>query len=147
MRPVRSTLPAPRRTLDRRIVGTPAEVAVKVAILRDSDRLVYMSTPRQLPDDDRRVWVHVRFLDRSQPAATVTRQRRRRWPVAAAATGGVAVAGVGVYALVHLVNAVIALLPVIVGGLLLLALVAVIANAASGRGGRTFSGTFTGRMD
>lgn len=130
MRQIRSHAPASRRTLARSVVGTEAEVGRIVAAIRDSDRLVHMTAPQETPDG--RVWVNVRFLDRPQPAPAPRRQRRR-WPAVAAAGTGVTVLGVAAYALVQLVDAVIALLPVIAGGLLLLALVAVIAGGGSSR--------------
>ncbi|MFG2059653.1 hypothetical protein ACGFI9_37145 [Micromonospora sp. NPDC048930] len=124
MRQTRPHLPAPRRTLERRVTGTPEHVAATVRRLRSSGRLLAMTEPRQATDG--RIWVDVRFLEGTRTAAPA---RRRRWPIAAAAAGGVAVAGVGVYALVQLVNAAIRALPYIGGGLLLLALAALLSPA------------------
>jgi hypothetical protein len=91
-------------TIDRRIIGTPAEVAAAVATLRHSGRLITMTTPRQMPGDDPRVFVHVRILA-PRPgrhgvhtrAAQPRTWRRRRWPlaVAGASTAVTVVAGSG----------------------------------------------------
>lgn len=131
-------LPAPRRTLDRRIVGTPDHVRNTIQLAQASGRLVHVSPWQDTPEG---VQVTVRLLERAEPVP-VSARRRRRWPVVAAGGVGVTVLGVGAYALIQLVNAVIAAFPYIVGGLLLLALVALLAGGRS----RTFSGTFTGRM-
>ena len=130
-------LPAPRRTLDRRIVGTPEHVRDTIRLIQSSGRLVHASPWNETPEG---VQCTVRILDR---APTPAPARRRRWPVVAAGSVGLTVLGVAGYALVQLVNAVIAAFPFIVGGLLLLALVSLLAGSRS----RTFSGTFTGRMD
>jgi hypothetical protein len=111
-------------TVDRRIIGTPAEVAATVAAVRDSGRLVAMSVPRQMPGADPRVWVHVRFIDRPRTARTAHARPARRWPtvtaVAVPATTAVVVAG---YLAVQLVRALIALLPTLAGGLVVLAVI------------------------
>lgn len=140
MRPTRSQLLVPRQTFDRRVVGTPEHVRDTIRLLKASRRLVHVSPWTEHPEGYQ---VTVRLLDRPpQPAAP---QRRRRWPlIAAGCATGVTVLGVAAYAVIQLVNAVIENIAVIGGALLLLALVAVLAR---GRGSRTFSGTFTGRLD
>lgn len=112
----------------RRVVGTPSEVAATVATLRDSNRLVGMSMPAQMPGGDPRVWVTVRFIDRPRAArAAVPARTGRRWPVVTAvavpATAAVVVAG---YLAVQLVTALIALLPLLAGGLFVLAVIALL---------------------
>lgn len=129
-------LPAPRRTIDRRIVGTPDHVRDTIRLVQASGRLVHVSPWQETREG---VQVTVRILDRAQTPTPA----RRRWPIVAAGSVGVTVLGVAGYALVQLVNAVIAAFPFIAGGLLLLALVALLKSGRS----RTFSGTFTGRMD
>lgn len=142
MRPTQSRLPATRRTLDRRIVGTPEYVRNSIQRLQADRRLVHASPWREGPEG---VTVTVRILEPVAPApAPQIAVRPRRWPVAAAGTAGATVLGVGAYALIQLVNAVVAALPVIGGGLLLLALVALLTRA---RSSRTFTFTGTGRMD
>ncbi|MEV6810716.1 hypothetical protein [Micromonospora sp. NPDC051296] len=119
-----------RRTavVARRIVGTPAEVAATVALVRDSGRLLSMTTPEQLPDGDR-VTVTVRFLDTPTPAAPVVRRLRRGHIIAAATVPAVAaVAGVG-YAAVQLTNAVRSAAPLIAGVVLVLVLLAVLLRS------------------
>lgn len=132
-------LPAQRRTVDRRVVGSPEYVRSTIQLIQRSGRLVHVSPWQESPEG---VQVTVRFLERQEQAAAPTSQRR--WPAVATVAGvGVTVLGVGAYALIRLVDAVIAALPVIGGALLVLALVAAFAGGRS----RTFSGTFTGRMD
>ena len=132
-------LPAPRRTIDRRIVGTPEHVRNTIQLATASGRLVHVSPWQETPEG---VQVTVRLIER--PPTPVVRRTRRVRPAAIAAAGvGTTALGVGAYALIQLVNAVIAALPVIGGGLLLLALAALFKG---GGRSRTFSGTFTGRM-
>ena len=132
-------LPAPRRTIDRRIVGTPEHVRNTIRLATASGRLVHVSPWQETPEG---VQVTVRLIER--PPTPVARRTRRVRPAAIAAAGvGTTALGVGAYALIQLVNAVIAALPVIGGGLLLLALAALFKG---GGRSRTFSGTFTGRM-
>ncbi|PZF88577.1 hypothetical protein [Micromonospora deserti] len=116
----------------RRIVGTPAEVAATVALVRDSGRLVSMTTPRQIPGDSR-VTVTVRFLDDGRPAPAPVRRLRRGRVIAAAAVptlGAVAVAGY--LAAVQLVHAVRAAFPLVAGVVLVLVVIAVLVRR-SGR--------------
>lgn len=122
----------------RRISGTPAEVAAAVALLRQSGRLVAMTVPRQYPGDLRRVWVDVHMhAPATRPAVTTYPHRRRlvrrrRWLVAAGAAAAAVVVVVGVVWLaVTVVAAVVAVLPVIVGALVVLGL----AWLALGRAG------------
>ena len=112
----------------RRVVGTPGEVAATVATLRDSNRLVSMTMPAQMPGTDPRVWVTVRFIDRPRAARTPTPTRTvPLWPVVTAiavpATGAVVVAG---WLAFQLVSALIALLPLLAGGLVLAAVLALL---------------------
>ncbi|WP_090795375.1 hypothetical protein [Asanoa ishikariensis] len=124
------TDPRPRVTpftIDRRISGTPTEVAAAVATLRTSGRLITMTMPRQVPDDATRVWVHVRILSprprKAVHAATrPMRVVRRRWPVAAGMTAAGTAATAAVWALVKFVAALAAVWPAVVGVLVLLSL-------------------------
>ena len=112
----------------RRIVGTPAEVAATVALVRDSGRLLSMTNPEQLPGGDR-VTVTVRFLDTPTQAPPVVRRLRRGHVIAAATIPGVAaVAGVG-YAAVQLTNAVRSAAPLIAGVVLVLVVLAVLLRS------------------
>ncbi|MFI7490781.1 hypothetical protein ACIBXA_20605 [Micromonospora echinaurantiaca] len=118
----------------RRVVGTPAEVAATVALVRDSGRLVAMTAPRQIPGDSR-VTVTVRFLDNGRPAPAPVRRLRRGHVVAAVAVavptlGAVAVAGY--LAAVQLVQAVRAAFPLILGGVVVLVVIAALLRR-SGR--------------
>ncbi|WFE45694.1 hypothetical protein [Verrucosispora sp. WMMD1129] len=115
--------------LARRVVGTPAEVAATVALVRDSGRLLSMTAPEQLPGSDR-VTVTVRFLDTPTAAPPVVRRLRRGHVIAAAATvpGIAAVAGVG-YAAVQITNAVRAAAPLIAGVVLVLVVLAVLLRS------------------
>ncbi|MEH0841901.1 hypothetical protein V6U81_05825 [Micromonospora sp. CPCC 205711] len=116
----------------RRIVGTPAEVAATVALVRDSGRLVAMTAPRQLPGDSR-VTVTVRFLDTGRPAPAPIRRLRRGRVVAAVAVPTVgAVAVAGYLAAVQLVQAVRAAFPLIAGVVLVLVVI-VLLRRRSGR--------------
>ncbi|MGN9803441.1 hypothetical protein [Micromonospora sp. L32] len=104
----------------RRIVGTPAEVAATVALVRDSGRLVSMTAPRQVPGDSR-VTVTVRFLNTGRPAPAPVRRLRPGHVIAAVTVptlGAVAVAGY--LAAVHLAQAVRAAFPLIAGVVLVL---------------------------
>ena len=65
-------------TVERRIVGTPAEVTSTVARVRRSGRLVAMTTPRWMPAGDARVWVNVRFLAAPTDSARQSAADRRR---------------------------------------------------------------------
>ncbi|GAA1879183.1 hypothetical protein [Asanoa iriomotensis] len=125
------TDPRPRvtpYTIDRRISGTPAEVAATVATLRTSARLIAMSLPRQVADDPARVWVRVRILaprPRTAVHATprpVRRVVRRRWPVAVGVTAAGAAATGAVWAVVTFLAALAAHWPAVVGVLVLLSL-------------------------
>ncbi|MFI7217887.1 hypothetical protein [Micromonospora maritima] len=127
-RMMRPAHPVPGPIVARRVVGTPGEVAAVVATLRDSNRLVGMSLPAQMPHGDGRVWVTVRFIDRPRAARTAAPARTvRRWPVVTAVavpvTAAVVVAG---YLAVQLVTALIALLPLLAGGAFVLAVLALL---------------------
>ncbi|MFI2666605.1 hypothetical protein [Micromonospora carbonacea] len=112
--------------LVRRVVGTPAEVAATVALVRDSGRLLSMTRPQQLPDGHR-VTVTIRFLN---PRPIRAHRSRRGLAIAVPAVGVVAVTG---YLAVQLVRAVIAVLPLIAGGVLVLTVIAVLLRRSSGR--------------
>lgn len=124
MRQIRSRaplpVPAPRHHLDRRIIGTPDEVAAQVALARRSRRLVAMTEPRETTDG-RGVWVTVRVLDRPAP---VPARRRLRWQIAVpvAATTAAVLTGLG-WAVVQLVTAIVAALPWLLGALAVAGLV------------------------
>ncbi|WP_328851201.1 hypothetical protein OG994_25505 [Micromonospora globbae] len=116
----------------RRIVGTPAEVAATVALVRDSGRLLSMTTPQQIPGTTNRVTVTVRFLDNRRPAPAPVRRLRRGPVVAAVAVPAVgAVVAVG-YLAAQLVQAVRAAFPLILGGVLVLVVIALLLRS-SGR--------------
>ncbi|MFE9204694.1 hypothetical protein [Micromonospora sp. NPDC007230] len=111
--------------LTRRIVGTPAEVAATVAVLRDSGRLTFMDRPQQHPDGNR-VTVTVRFLDSPRPAPAPVRRLRRGRVIAAATIPTVGVlAGVG-YLAVQVTHAVQTALPLIAGVVLVLVVLALL---------------------
>ncbi|MEU7652484.1 hypothetical protein AB0C41_10760 [Micromonospora taraxaci] len=117
--------------VSRRIVGTPAEVAATVALVRDSNRLLSMSEPRQIPGDSR-VTVTVRFLDTTRPApAPARRANRGRVAVAIAVPAVGAIAAVG-YLAAHLVQTIRAAFPAIAGGVLVLIVIALLLRR-SGR--------------
>ena len=112
--------------LTRKVVGTPAEVAATVALVRDSGRLLAMTRPQQVPGDSSRVWVAVRFLDRLQPAPVPAR-RARRWPlVLAIAVPMLTVAALVGYLVTQLVQTAMASGPLILGALAALALAVLI---------------------
>jgi hypothetical protein len=115
-------------TTERRVVGTPAEVAATVDLVRRSGRLVAMTTPRPTSDGNGSVvWVNVRFLAvpvrTTRPAATDRRRTvvRSVGRVAAVAVPAAGFAAFLVYAVTQLVAALVALLPFF-GGALLVAL-------------------------
>ncbi|NES29878.1 hypothetical protein GCE86_24745 [Micromonospora terminaliae] len=110
--------------LTRRIVGTPAEVAATVAVLRDSGRLLFMDRTQQTGAD--RVTVTVRFLDTPGPAPAPVR-RLRRGPVIAAVTVSTVgvLAGVG-YLAAQLTHTVRAAFPGVVGVVLVLVVLALL---------------------
>jgi hypothetical protein len=118
-------------TTDRRIIGTASEVAATVARVRRSGRLIAMTTPRQT--NDGRVFVNVRYLTPPAQPARPARPARRRTAVrvAAIATTAAALIGLAVYGVVLLVTALVHLLPLLIGGLVLLLL----AWAVLGRAG------------
>jgi hypothetical protein len=117
----RTSLPVPVQHgyFDRRITGTPDQVADQVALARRSGRLVAMTEPREMPDGQ--VWVTVRVLDRPAP---VPATRRLRWQVVVPVTVTAAAVLAGTaWAVGRLVDAVAAAAPTIAGGLALLVLV------------------------
>ncbi|MEU8329805.1 hypothetical protein [Micromonospora sp. NPDC048839] len=119
-----------RRYLDRRVTGTPAHVAGVIAHLRNNARLVYSSKPEWAPEG---VTVVVRILDRPRPTVATLARRRRRWPVVAGVATAVTAGGMGVYALIRLVDALIDALPAILAVLAVLALVATLSGSARSR--------------
>ncbi|MEV4810275.1 hypothetical protein [Micromonospora avicenniae] len=115
----------------RRIVGTPAEVASTVALVRDTGRLLSMTTPQQIPGHAARVTVTVRFLD-TRTASTPVRRPRRGPVIAAIAVPAVgAVAAIG-YLAAQIVQAIRAAFPLIAGGALVLVVIALLLRK-SGR--------------
>ncbi|RQX59325.1 hypothetical protein DLJ57_02825, partial [Micromonospora chalcea] len=62
-------------TLTRRIVGTPADVAAALAVLRESGRLMFADRPHQHADG--RVTVTVRFLNTARTTPPPVRRLRR----------------------------------------------------------------------
>ncbi|MBQ1035886.1 hypothetical protein [Micromonospora sp. C81] len=115
----------------RRIVGTPAEVAATVALVRDSNRLLSMSEPQLIPGDSR-VTVTVRFLDTTRPTpAPARRVNRGRIAVAIAVPTVGALAAVG-YLAAQLVQTIRAALPAIAGVVLVLIVIALLLRR-SGR--------------
>jgi hypothetical protein len=112
-------------TTERRIVGTPTEVAATVDRVRRSGRLVAMTTPRMTRDDDGRVYVNVRYL---APPTRPTRTRRRTagrtaGRVAAIAVPLVGLAAVAAYAVTRLIAELIHLLPYLGSALVVVLLV------------------------
>ena len=130
------TTPVTAYTIERRIVGTPAEVADTVDRVRRSGRLVAMTRPRLTPDADAQVSVTVRVL--APPARSprqITADRRPVWRragrVAAVMVPVTGLTAAVIYAVARLVAALIPLLPYLGGALL----VALILWAALGRAG------------
>ncbi|WP_431937348.1 hypothetical protein [Micromonospora sp. RP3T] len=119
--------PTPPATLTRSVVGTPAEVAAALAVLRESGRLMFADRPRH--HSDGRVTVTVRFLDtaRTAPAPVVRRLRRGRVIAAAAITAAAvgALAGIG-YLAVQVAHTVQQTAPAAVGVVLVLIVLAVL---------------------
>ncbi|PTA42989.1 hypothetical protein [Micromonospora sp. RP3T] len=119
--------PTPPATLTRRVVGTPAEVAAALAVLRESGRLMFADRPRHHPDG--RVTVTVRFLDtaRTAPPSVVRRLRRGRVIAATAITTAAvgALAGIG-YLAVQIAHTVQRAAPAVVGVVLVLIVLAVL---------------------
>lgn len=113
-------------TLTRRIVGTPAEVAAALAVLRESGRLMFADRPHQHADG--RVTVTVRFLDTARTAPPVVRRLRRGRVIAATAITTAAVgvlAGIG-YLADQLAHTVQRNAPAVVGVVLVLLVLAVL---------------------
>jgi hypothetical protein len=104
-------------TAERALIGTPAEVAATLDLIRRSGRLIAATRPRPMPEGDPRICVHVRFLVTPvRSARQVTADRRRTVLRAAARVGAVAVpvtafAAAVVYTLSRVVAEVIRLLP------------------------------------
>jgi len=124
-------------TTERRIVGTPAEVASTVDRVRLSGRLVAMTRPRLAPEGDGRVYVNVRFLSPPVRSARQVAADRRRTllriggRVAAVVIPVTGVAAAAVYAVTRLIAGLIHLLPYLGGALVLV----LIVWAALGRAG------------
>ncbi|MGK5522433.1 hypothetical protein ACSNN9_24190 [Micromonospora sp. URMC 107] len=115
----------------RRVVGTPAEVAATVALVRDSGRLVSMTKPRQMPGDSR-VTVTVRFIDNNGPAPAAVRRLRRGHLVAAVAVPTVGALAAAGYLASQLVDAARSAVPAIAGVVLVLIVIALLLRR-SGR--------------
>ncbi|WP_409073659.1 hypothetical protein [Micromonospora chalcea] len=114
-------------TLTRRIVGTPAEVAAALTVLRESGRLMFTDRPHQHPDG--RVTVTVRFLNtaRTTPPPVVRRLRRGRVIAATAITTTAlgTLAGIG-YLAAQLAHTVQRNAPAVVGVVLVLLVLALL---------------------
>lgn len=113
-------------TLTRRVVGTPAEVAAALAVLRESGRLMFADRPHQHPDG--RVTVTVRFLNTARTAPPVVRRLRRGRVIAATAITTAAVgalAGIG-YLAAQVAYTVQRNAPAVVGVVLVLLVLAVL---------------------
>ncbi|MET8197136.1 hypothetical protein ABZU22_25295 [Micromonospora sp. NPDC005222] len=113
-------------TLTRRVVGTPAEVAAALAVLRESGRLMFADRPHQHPDG--RVTVTVRFLNTARTAPPVVRRLRRGRVIAAIAITTAAVgalAGIG-YLAAQVAYTVQRNAPAVVGVVLVLLVLAVL---------------------
>lgn len=125
--------------LVRRVVGTPAEVAATVALVRNSGRLLSMTNPQQIPGDNR-VTVTVRFLDTARPAPALVRRLRRGHVIAAATIPAVgALVGVG-YLVAQLVHAVRVAFPLIAGVVLVLVVLALLLRSKQACAGLHCSG-------
>lgn len=139
MTPTRPTPPTPSghrsAVLVRRVVGTPAEVAATIALVRNSGRLLSSTPPRDVPGTGH-VTVTVRFLDTSTAVPLpVRRSRRGRLIVAVAIVVVGALFALGCLA-AHLVvaDALHSRLPAVAGFVLvLLALLLTPRKAASVR--------------
>ncbi|MER7994412.1 hypothetical protein [Micromonospora chalcea] len=113
-------------TLTRRIVGTPAEVAAALAVLRESGRLMFADRPHQHADG--RVTVTVRFLNTARTTPPPVRRLRRGRVIAATAittTAVGALAGIG-YLAAQVAHTVQRNAPAIVGVVLVLLVLAVL---------------------
>ncbi|MGW8647375.1 hypothetical protein [Micromonospora chalcea] len=113
-------------TLTRRIVGTPAEVAAALAVLRESGRLMFADRPHQHADG--RVTVTVRFVDTARTAPPPVRRLRRGRVIAATAITTAAVgalAGIG-YLAAQVAHTVQRNAPAVVGVALVLIVLAVL---------------------
>lgn len=122
---------------ERRIVGTPAEVASTVDRVRRSGRLVAMTYPRPMAEGDGRVFVTVRYLAtpvRSTRQVTADRRRAVLRAAGRAAAVVVPVAGLAV-AMVYAVLRLVAALPHLTPVLGVALVVTVIAWALLGRAG------------
>ena len=124
-------------TTERRIVGTPAEVASTVDRVRLSGRLVAMTRPRLTPEGDGRVYVNVRFLSPPvRSARQITTDRRRTMLRTAGRLSAVVIPVTGVaaavvYTVTRLIAELLHLLPYLGGALVLL----LVGWAALGRAG------------
>ena len=105
-------------TSERRIVGTPAQVAHMVDLVRRSGHLVAMTDPRLAPEGDGRVYVTVRLVlpppDRSTRQTAADRRRTVLRIAGRVSTVVVPVTGAAVavvYAVSRLLAALIPALP------------------------------------
>ncbi|MGA4683578.1 hypothetical protein [Micromonospora sp. AB353] len=113
-------------TLTRRVVGTPAQVAAALAVLRESGRLMFADSPYQHADG--RVTVTVRFLDTAHTTPPPVRRLRRGRVIAATAITTAAVgalAGIG-YLATQVAHTVQRNAPAVVGVVLVLLVLAVL---------------------
>lgn len=129
------------------ITGTIGEVGQALAHLQTTGQLVSSTSPAPTGVAGQ-VLVNVRLIPRPQahavrPVAPVRRQLSTRAVVALASGAVVVLAGCG-WALYAAVTALVENAATIVGALVLVGGVLVVLGKV---GGRTFSGTFQGRMD
>lgn len=128
---IRRQAVGPAPVIDRRVVGSPVEIARFLTAAGLSGRLVSSSELRPMPAGDPRVYVAVRLCERPvEQVVTAARWRRRPGLVATVtATVVVVVSALGV-ALYLLVQAVIALMPYVIAGLVILAVLWLLAGRA-----------------
>lgn len=135
-------LPGNRATL----TGTPAEVGQLLAAIQGTGRLVSSTTPAPTGVPGQ-VLVNVRLAPRLQPHAIRTERRKLpRWALGSILTGLVVlVAGAGwlIYAAVTAILANLAVALLVAGAVVVV--LGLVGKAAGG--GKTFSGTFKGRID
>ena len=121
-RPTRRRTHVTPYTMERRIMGTPAEVASTVDRLRRSGQLLAITRPRLMPGSDSRVYVLVRLLATpvrsTREAATARRLLRVAGRVAVVVVPVTGAAFAVVYALSRLVAALLPLLPYLGIGLI-----------------------------
>lgn len=141
-----TTLPRTRSTVmpwaDRRVTGTPDRVATAVNQQTEQGRLISMSAPVRLADGRVSVLIRVRtsdpsavYTDHARPARPHTLEPAWR-QVVKAALAGTAIASVALclvcLAAMWLASALTWLLPLVVGGLVVIALLALLMRSSGG---------------